>query len=127
MTPDYKYNEKVLIDDLMKYVDTTYISSDNSHYAEGKIETTEFIIDAGHGLGFTIGNVIKYAQRYGKKQGYNRKDIMKILHYALMALYIHDQENANGESEKAGTRKPNELQHRESFEFINAYEFDPSD
>jgi len=33
---------------------------------------------------------LKYAQRYGKKDGYNRADILKILHYALMALHQHD-------------------------------------
>ena len=44
----------------------------------------------GDGLGFTRGNVIKYAKRYGQKAGYNRADLMKVLHYALMMLYVHD-------------------------------------
>ena len=38
-------------------------------------QATEFIIDGGHGEGFCIGNILKYAQRYGKKDGYNRKDL----------------------------------------------------
>ena len=59
------------------------------------IQSTEFIIDAGLGEGFTLGNVIKYAQRYGKKDGYNRKDLLKVLHYALMALHIHDKKTKN--------------------------------
>ena len=48
----------------------------------------------GHvqGLGFCLGNVLKYAQRYGRKEGYNRKDLMKVLHYTIMALYLHDTE-----------------------------------
>ena len=33
---------------------------------------------------------MKYAQRYGKKNGYNRKDLMKIIHYAVIAMYNHD-------------------------------------
>ena len=37
-----------------------------------------------------IGNILKYAQRYGKKNGYNRKDLFKVIHYALMALHNHD-------------------------------------
>jgi hypothetical protein len=41
-------------------------------------------------VGFTIGNIMKYAQRYGKKNGYNRKDILKIIHYAIMLLHVHD-------------------------------------
>ena len=44
-------------------------------------------------MGFALGNVLKYAQRYGKKDGANRKDLMKILHYALIALHQHDIDN----------------------------------
>jgi len=87
---DYKYNEENLINQLKTYVDTTY----NQHYAQGKIQTTEFIIDSGHGIGHTVGNIIKYSQRYGKKEGRNRKDILKILHYALIMLYVHDIETS---------------------------------
>jgi len=35
---------------------------------------------------------LKYAQRYGRKDGYNRKDLQKVLHYAIMALHVHDIE-----------------------------------
>ena len=83
---NYKFNEKNLIDDLQNYIDKTY----DGHYSKNKFQSTEFIIDCGHGMGFALGNVLKYAQRYGKKEGYNRADIMKILHYALIALHNHD-------------------------------------
>ena len=43
-------------------------------------------------MGFCLGNVLKYAQRYGKKNGLNKDDLMKIAHYAIMALYVHDLE-----------------------------------
>jgi hypothetical protein len=85
---DYKYNEGELIQELQAYVDATY----GEHYSLNKFQATEFIIDAGHGDGFCIGNVMKYAQRYGKKDGYNRKDLLKVLHYALIELYVHDRE-----------------------------------
>lgn len=85
---DYKYNEGNLIAELKEYIDATY----GEHYSLNKFQATEFIIDAGHGDGFCIGNVMKYAQRYGKKDGYNRKDLLKVLHYALIELYIHDRE-----------------------------------
>jgi hypothetical protein len=88
----YKYNEDQLVADLKKYVDETY----GEHYAQNKVQTTEFVIDAGHGEGFTLGNIIKYTQRYGKKAGKNRADLLKVLHYGLMALYVHDQKE--GES-----------------------------
>ena len=33
-----------------------------------------------------MGNILKYAQRYGKKQGRNRDDLMKVIHYAIIQL-----------------------------------------
>jgi len=89
--PNYKYNEDALIKEFKKYIDATY----SQHYSRDKFQATEFIMDGGHGTGFCIGNVLKYAQRYGKKgtQDDARKDIMKVLHYALLQLYVHDIEN----------------------------------
>ena len=81
---DYKFNEDKILKEIQTYVDSTY----DQHYATGKIQSTEFILDTGHGLGFTIGNIIKYAQRYGKKDGFNRKDLFKVIHYAIIALSI---------------------------------------
>jgi len=83
---NYKYNEGELLQEFKEYVDATY----GEHYSLNRYQATEFIIDAGHGDGFCIGNVMKYAQRYGKKDGYNRKDLLKVLHYALIELYVHD-------------------------------------
>ena len=90
-TPEYKFNEGALIRELQSYIDDTY----SGHYSRNKFQSTEFISDCGHGIGFAIGNILKYAQRYGKKNGYNRADLMKVLHYALMALYVHDTVDKN--------------------------------
>jgi len=86
--PDYKYNEDNLIKEFKDYIDSTY----SQHYSLNKFQATEFIIDSGHGTGFCIGNVLKYAQRYGKKGNRDdaRKDLMKVLHYTLLQLYVHD-------------------------------------
>ena len=86
---NFKFNEGALIEELLNYVSATY----GGHYSKNKFQSTEFIIDCGHGMGFALGNVLKYAQRYGKKEGYNRKDLLKILHYAIIALHVHDEEN----------------------------------
>ena len=85
----YKYNEDKILKEITEYVNKTY----GQHYSQNKVQTTEFVIDAGHGVGFTVGNIIKYAQRYGKKGGYNRADILKIIHYAIMLLHVHDLEH----------------------------------
>ena len=85
---DYKYNEGTTLAELKKYIDSTY----DEHYSKNKFQAKEFIIDAGHGEGFCIGNIMKYAQRYGKKDGKNRKDLLKVIHYAIIALYINEIE-----------------------------------
>lgn len=77
---DYKFNEKVALEVIYKYINETY----EQHYAVGNIQATEFIFDSQHGTGFCLGNVMKYAQRYGKKNGSNPADLLKIIHYAIM-------------------------------------------
>lgn len=85
---DYKYNEGKLLDEIRRYIDNTY----GEHYSQNQYQATEFIIDGGHGVGFTLGNILKYAQRYGHKGDSNewRKDLMKVIHYAIIALHVHD-------------------------------------
>ncbi|MAA57829.1 MAG: hypothetical protein CL855_05085 [Cryomorphaceae bacterium] len=81
--PEYKFNEGQIIKELKQYVDKTY----ESHYANGvKRQATEIIIDQGHGTGFCMGNILKYAQRYGKKEGKNKNDLLKVIHYAIIQL-----------------------------------------
>jgi hypothetical protein len=87
----YKYNEGESLKEIQSYIDATY----EQHYSRNKYQATEFIIDAGHGTGFNIGNMMKYTQRYGRKgdPAEWRKDLMKVIHYAIMQLHVHDTEN----------------------------------
>lgn len=85
----FTFDEDKYINELFEYIKSTY----TQHYAQGKYQATEVIFDKGHGLGFCWGNAEKYLSRYGKKDGYNRKDLLKALHYVIMLLYIHDIEN----------------------------------
>jgi len=85
---EYKYNELKALKEIARYVENTY----GEHYAQGKYQATEFIVDGGHGTGFTVGNILKYAQRYGRKGTPDdwRKDLMKVIHYSIIALHVHD-------------------------------------
>tara|TARA_Y100000994_G_scaffold233354_1_gene221322 strand:+ start:388 stop:672 length:285 start_codon:yes stop_codon:yes gene_type:complete len=87
MSINYKYNEAELLAEFSSYVDNTY----DQHYSHNQFQATEFIMDSGHGEGFCIGNIMKYAQRYGKKDGYNRADLLKVIHYGFLALNNHDR------------------------------------
>ena len=87
---DYKYSEDRTLKELAEYIDATY----NQHYSQNKFQATEFILDSGHGKGFCIGNCMKYLQRYGKKGSREdaRKDLLKVIHYGLIAFLNHDKE-----------------------------------
>jgi len=87
----YKYNEDRILEEIAAYVNSTY----SQHYSQNKYQATEFIIDGGHGTGFNVGNMLKYTQRYGRKgtPAEWRKDLMKVIHYAIIQLHVHDIEN----------------------------------
>ena len=96
---DFRFEEDDTIRELYDYVASTY----NAHYSGKKnLQATDLIIDAGHGTGFCVGNIIKYAKRYGKKGDGEqaKKDVMKILHYALILAYVH---KVDCEGEDIGT------------------------
>ena len=71
---NYKFTEDEAIQELKEYINNTY----GEHYASDKYQATDVIIDSGHGEGFVMGNIMKYAKRYGNKAGKN---------------HIHDKEN----------------------------------
>ena len=87
----YKYDEDKSLKEIKDYIDATY----GQHYSQNQYQATEFIIDGGHGTGFCIGNVLKYAQRYGRKGKPEdwRSDLLKVIHYAIIQLHVHDKEN----------------------------------
>ena len=82
MAKKFTFNEEQTLNYVRNHILQTY----DKHYSMEKIQSTEFIFDAGHGEGFCIGNIIKYAQRYGKKDGKNPDDLLKIIHYAIILL-----------------------------------------
>ena len=87
---EYKFSEDKSLKLLKNHIDKTY----SSHYSKNKFQSTEFIADSGHGTGFCIGNIMKYAQRYGKKGHHldHKKDLLKILHFAILQLHVHEKE-----------------------------------
>ena len=90
----YKYSEDVILKELQDYITGTY----NQHYSAGddKIQTLDLIEACGDGESFCRSNILKYASRYDKK-GTARRDIMKILHYAVLLMHFNDK-NAQSET-----------------------------
>ena len=90
----YKYSEDVILKELTDYIAGTY----NQHYSAGddKIQTLDLIEACGDGESFCRSNILKYASRYDKK-GTARRDILKILHYAVLLMHFNDK-NAKRET-----------------------------
>ena len=90
----WKYNEEKIVKELLEYIRGTY----NQHYSAGddKIQTLDLIEACGDGEAFCRSNILKYASRYDKK-GTARRDIMKILHYAVLLMHFNDK-NAQRET-----------------------------
>ena len=90
----FKYNEDEIVKELLDYIRGTY----RQHYSAGddKIQTLDLIEACGDGEPFCRCNILKYASRYDKK-GTARRDIMKILHYAVLLMYFNDK-NAERET-----------------------------
>ena len=89
-----KYSEDEIIKELKEYIGRTY----QQHYSAGsdKIQTLDLIEACGDGEAFCRSNILKYASRYDKK-GTARRDIMKILHYAVLLMHFNDK-NAQRET-----------------------------
>lgn len=95
----YKYREDKILKEIKDYIDATY----NAHYmGEDNIQSMDLILATGHATGFNIGNILKYGARFGKKSGFNRKDLLKVIHYAVFELY-NQERNDDVSSETTGS------------------------
>ena len=90
----FKYSEERILKELTDYISSTY----NQHYSAGDdaVQTLDLIEACGDGESFCRSNILKYASRYDKK-GTARRDIMKILHYAVLLMHFNDK-NAKRET-----------------------------
>ena len=88
MIQQYKFNEDKILQTIKEHIDSTY----TEHYAKNKYQATDIVVDSGHGEGFCLGNIIKYAIRYGKKEGKNPQDLLKIIHSAIIALNVNSND-----------------------------------
>lgn len=84
----FKYDEDRILQEMREYVESTY----GAHYiGEDNIQALDLIAAGGMLMHFAAASIIKYVFRFGKKDGYNRKDIMKVIHYAMFMLWQMDR------------------------------------
>lgn len=97
---DYVFDEERLLTEFRTYIDNTY----REHYAKGtgKIQTYQLMLQSEdrRALNFAVMSIMKYADRFGNKNGYARKDLWKIAHFALLAIHALDNEREMKPKEK---------------------------
>ena len=98
----WKYNEDKILKDVEEYVTTTYhghYCGDSDGYAD--IQTIDLMAAKKLAAGFCQANILKYGSRYGDKDGRNKRDLMKVIHYAMLLLHFdgHYTRKDNGLTE----------------------------
>ena len=87
----YKYHEDEILSDIKDYVSSTY----NGHYTGNKFEfrnvqTIDLMASRDLASDFCQANILKYGSRYGSKDGRNKKDLLKVIHYAMLLLHFDE-------------------------------------
>jgi hypothetical protein len=98
----WKYNEDKILKDIEDYVTSTYGSHYCGHNQDYKdIQTIDLMAAKDLAPGFCQANILKYGSRYGDKDGRNKRDLMKVIHYAMLLLHFdgHYSRQNNGLSE----------------------------
>jgi hypothetical protein len=98
----WKYNEDKILKDVKDYVTSTY----HGHYCGDEqgyddIQTIDLMAAKKLAAGFCQANILKYGSRYGDKDGRNKRDLLKVIHYAMLLLHFdnHYSRKDNGLSE----------------------------
>ena len=86
-----KYHEKEILQDVEEYVSRTY----NGHYTGTKheyrnVQTIDLMASRDLASSFCQSNILKYGSRYGSKDGRNKKDLLKVIHYAMLLLHFDE-------------------------------------
>lgn len=95
---DYmKYGEDKIINEIDNYIKSTY----DQHYSVDKngFQVQDMLRHLGIDKNFCQANAIKYLARYGKKNGKNRKDLLKAIHYIILLMSSEDNTMENVKNE----------------------------
>jgi len=98
----WKYNEDKILKDVQDYVTSTYKSHYCGHNTEYQdVQTIDLMAAKDLAAHFCQANILKYGSRYGDKDGRNKRDLLKVIHYAMLLLHFdgHYSRQDNGLTE----------------------------
>jgi hypothetical protein len=80
----YNYSELSTLTEIKEYIESTY----SEHYTNqnNEVQTLDVWKARGSMTDSCIDTTIKYLMRYGRKDGKNKKDLLKAIHYLVLAL-----------------------------------------
>jgi hypothetical protein len=79
----YNYAEDEILEDFERYIDSTY----DAHYSVDGVTLFDAWIALGNADTTARDTALKYLWRYGSKEGKNKIDLFKALHYILFLIY----------------------------------------
>ena len=98
----WKYNADKILKDIQDYVTSTYKSHYCGHNTEYQdVQTIDLMAAKELASDFCQANILKYGSRYGDKDGRSKRDLLKVIHYAMLLLHFdgHYSRQDNGLSE----------------------------
>ena len=85
----YRFREDKILSEVLDYISKTY----QQHYVgKEEIQTIDVWDSLGSVDTTSRDTAIKYLMRYGKKDGYNKKDLLKAIHYIVLLYHFTQQE-----------------------------------
>lgn len=98
-----KYHEDEFLTEALDYIKKTY----TQHYVSGSDKDLQLIdlwAARNSALETSLNTAMKYILRYGKKNGYNKLDLLKAIHYITFVAYFTPKGDVNVK-EKAKAKK----------------------
>ena len=94
-----KYNEDQIMTNINNYIRSTY----NEHYSVDKsgFQVQDMLRHLDIDKDFCQANAIKYLCRFGKKNGKNKVDLYKAVHYIVLLLDSLDNEDIKNSENNA--------------------------
>ena len=90
-----KYNEKESLKEIEEYIESTY----GQHYVgKNEFQIQDLLHSIDIAVPFCQASAMKYLARLGKKEGFNRLDLLKAAHYVILLMHFSNERNENGKN-----------------------------
>lgn len=88
----FRFREDKILSEVLDYISRTY----QQHYVgKEEIQTIDVWDSLGSVDTTSRDTAIKYLMRYGKKEGHNKKDLLKAIHYIVLLYHFTQPQEDN--------------------------------